>query len=446
MIYFLLLESLYFNYSYYIQPMKTFIKFLCSRLLLFASLPTILLLSCTKSDSSEQAPIINDISPIHGAGNSTLKIRGLHFSYNVGNVFVKINGITAAVTSVSDSVVLVTVPLGAGTGNVSMTLNGFNVTGPIFKYDYVTTVSTVTGKNNSALFNYPVGVAIDKQNNIYVAELGSSRISKISAAGDVSILAGAGTEGFADGTGQEARFNYPWAVEVDSSGNVYVADLYNHRIRKISAGGQVTTIAGIGTPGYADGAGATAQFNYPDGITVDKKGNIYVSDRNNYAVRIITAAGMVSSLYPDRSTAPFSGPHGLLINDQGEIYVADFTSGYSRIMRTNINNIQAWKQFGRGDVGYLDGQSAFAYFNGPSDVVADNEGNIYIADAGNHRVRKLSPDGIVSTVAGNGNNGIVDGPASDAEFTYLNGIAIDTNGNLYVADSGSGTIRKISTQ
>jgi len=146
------------------------------------------------------------------------------------------------------------------------------------------------GTGTAAQFYYPFGVAVDSSGNIYVADTNNHRIRKITPAGVVSTFAGTGTEGFANGTGTEAQFNLPTGVAVDSRGNVYVADQVNHRIRRITPAGVVSTLAGTGTRGHADGTGTEAQFNYPTGVAVDSSGNVFVADNVNHRIRKITPA------------------------------------------------------------------------------------------------------------------------------------------------------------
>jgi len=146
------------------------------------------------------------------------------------------------------------------------------------------------GIGSTALFNSPYGVAVDSRGNVYVADNGNHRIRKITPAGVVSTFAGTGSAGHADGTGTEAQFNLPFGVAVDSSDNVFVADIDNNRIRKITPTGVVSTLAGTGTPGHADGASNTAQFYSPTGVAMDSSGNVYVADFRNHRIRKITPA------------------------------------------------------------------------------------------------------------------------------------------------------------
>jgi sugar lactone lactonase YvrE len=256
----------------------------------------------------------------------------------------------------------------------------------------------VDGTGAAARFDYAQGSAVDSAGNVYVADTLNDTVRKITPAGVVTTLAGtAGYAGYGDGTGAAARFNHPTGVAVDGAGTVYVADSWNHTIRKITAAGVVTTLAGKGgTSGNAVGSGADARFYNPTGLAVDGAGNVYVADSSNSAIRKITAAGVVSTL----------------------------AGGYS---------------------GYLDGAGTTARFNGPSYVAVDNAGNVFVTDTWNHVVRKIDSVGVVSTVAGSaGSRGYVDGKGAAAMFDGPNGIAVDAAGHIYVADTYNQVIRKVS--
>jgi len=187
---------------------------------------------------------------------------------------------------------------------------------------------------------------------------------------------------------------------VDSSGNVYVADRDNHRIRKITTADRiedrmVSTLAGSGDAAFTDATGNAAKFNYPSGVAVDSSGNVYVADRGNHRIRKITPAGVLSTLA------------------------------------------------GTGTSGYRDGAANTAKFDYPGDLAVDSSGNVYVADTHNDRIRKITPAGVVTTFAGSGTEGFADGAANTAKFDYPTGVAVDSAGNVYVADSDSHRIRKI---
>ena len=259
----------------------------------------------------------------------------------------------------------------------------------------------VDGTGAAAQFYGPSGVAVDGSGTVYVADQYNQRIRKITATGVVSTLAGSGVTnsmgntpgGYADGTGVAAQFDNPTGVAVDGTSNVYVADQYNQRIRKIVvATGEVTTLAGS-TQGYADGTGAAAQFNNPKGVAVDGSGNVYVADQNNHRIRkIVVATGVVSTLagstagYADGTgaAAQFNNPKGVAVDGSGTVYVADGNNQRIRkITATGVVSTVA----GTGTVGYAEGTGAAAQFNSPYGVAVDGSGTVYVADQSNNRIR-----------------------------------------------------------
>ncbi|MDR2209180.1 MAG: IPT/TIG domain-containing protein [Azoarcus sp.] len=318
------------------------------------------------------------------------------------------------------------------------------------------------GPVSVAQFYFPSDIAIDLKGNLYVADSKNHRIRKISPKGDVSTLAGDGERGFADGPGQLARFNDPRGIVLDAKGNLYVADSSNNRIRKITPTGEVSTFAGGGNNDFRDGVGSAAYFKQPSGITIDAKGNLYVADSYNHCVRKITPAGEVSTLTnnmqgfvvdPESGTrASFGVPSGIAIDAAGNLYVA----GGNRIRKiTPAGEIVAFA--GSGDKGgFADGLGSDVRLSAPSGMTIDAEGNLYVVDADNHRIRKITSSGEVVTFAGSGKRGLDDGPADVAQFNFAqhgpsgfaqhgpSGIAMDAKGNLYVADSQNNLIRKIS--
>jgi hypothetical protein len=303
------------------------------------------------------------------------------------------------------------------------------------------------GPGASALFDRPNGVAVDAIGNVYVADRGNHQIRKITPAGVVSTFAGS-TAGFQDGPGTSARFNDALGVAVDANGNVYVADSGNHRIRKITPAGDVTTLAGS-TAGFQDGPGASALFNTPIGVAVDANGNVYVGDRHNQRVRKITPAGDVTTLAG--STAGFQdGPgasalffnlFGVAVDANGNVYVADYSNHRIR----KITPAGVVSTLAGSTQGFQDGPGASAQFNGPFGVAVDANGNVHVGDESNQRIRKITPAGVVSTLAGSGILGFQDGPGTSARFNTPRGVAFDANGNVYVGDQFNNRIRKISS-
>jgi sugar lactone lactonase YvrE len=279
-------------------------------------------------------------------------------------------------------------------GNVT-TIAGAKVVINEIEYPLATSVD---GTGTEASFNTPMGVAVDNDGNIFVAEQFSSKIRKITPAGVTTTFAGSGIQGMDDGIGTAASFSQPIAVALSNDGNtLFVADYINNVIRKvITSTAEVSIFAGTGASGSDDGAGTTASFNGATGLVVDAAGNVFVADQSNNKIRKITAAGVVSTFA------------------------------------------------GSGNEGAADGQGTAASFNSPTGIAIDGAGNLYVADQYNYSIRKITPTGLVSTIAGNGTDGAVNGLGSEASFSSPTGVAVDSKGNLYVADGFNHSIRKIS--
>lgn len=265
----------------------------------------------------------------------------------------------------------------------------------------------------------------------------------------VSILAGSGQRGLQDGPASLARFAWPTGIAVNRRGDRFVADYDNHVIRKIDRFGWVTTFAGQGVPGFADGKGRGALFHGPDTLAMDGDDNLYVADADNFRIRKITPDGVVSTVAGSgrqgnkegaAEEAEFVYPTGVAVAPDGSLYVAD--RGAHRIKRvtpTGIVMIVA----GTGEPGYHDSLAYFSKFNQPMTVAADNGGNVYVADAGSHTIRRIGSDGHVMTVAGSGEPGDRDGLREEAQFYWPTGVSVDIEGNLIVSDSKNHRIRKI---
>ncbi len=266
----------------------------------------------------------------------------------------------------------------------------------------------------------------------------------------ITTLAGSGTKGFVDGRGDQARFADPTGVAVDLAGNIYVADSGNNRIRRIDPAGTVTTLAGSGVAGFAEGAGAVAQFSEPNHLAVDRDGTVYVTDGKNRRVRKIAPTGVVSTLAGTGSegnddgparTASFSYPSGIAIDDNGALYVLDYGNDAVRIITPEgvVRTLAGGKE-----TGFADGRGNEARFDSPAAIDVDAGGTVYVADGANHRVRKVTPDGIVSTFAGSGIAGTADGPGPAAQFNHPNGVALGRDGNLYVIEFNNNRIRRVT--
>ena len=283
---------------------------------------------------------------------------------------------------------------------------------------------------------------------VKVGEKSSTGIASIrylgNLKGKVTLVAGGGVPGMADGYASAANFNSPGGLAVDASGNLYVADSYNNRIRKIThitaLGGDVTTLAGAGTAGFQDGGAANALFNRPAGVAIDETGAIYVADFSNNRIRVISA-GVVSTMAGNGSTLQFYYPSGVATNNHNLVYVADLNN--HRIQ--GIINFSLFTFAGSSVAGYVDATGPAARFNQPAGVALAPDGTLYVGDAGNHAIRKITPAGVVTTLAG-GSVGAADGTGTAAKFESPGALALDAQGNIYVADGGNYYVRKVTPQ
>jgi sugar lactone lactonase YvrE len=305
------------------------------------------------------------------------------------------------------------------------------------------------GTGGSARFAYPAGIAVDAAGVAYVVD--GNRIRRVSATGDVRTLAGTEEAGFADGPAAAARFDSPQGIAVDATGTLYIADRSNHRIRTLSPRGVVATLAGSGTPGLADGPGDTAQFNEPYDVAVDTAGVVYVADALNHRIRRINPQGVVTTLaggadagedaggYADgpATVARFSYPTGLAVDATGIVYVADTYN--ARIRAVSPQGVVRTVA-GPGEDGGVDGPAALASFSDPAAIAVAGSGNLYVLDKSN-RVRLISTRGEVTSLAGSGEQGFADGFAETAQFDQASGIAVSAAGTVYVADTGNLRIR-----
>ncbi len=312
-------------------------------------------------------------------------------------------------------------------------------------------VGTLTGSATAGLTG-ATGIVSDGSGGAYIADRANHRILRITSAGVVSTFAGSGVAGFLNASGASAQFENPTGLARDALGNLYVADEANHRIRKITSGGAVTTFAGSGVAGFNDGAAASAKFLYPTGVAVDAAGNVYIADMGNHRIRqvsistgdVTTLAGTgVSGVTADgsASTAQFSSPRGLAVNAAGtHVWVAD--TGNQRIRLILAGS--AFSIAGDGTAAFADGLGNSAQFSSPTGITVDADGIAYVSDSGNHRIRRVEADGTVTTLAGSGINGSIDSPLTGAglypatatQFSSPTGISIDASGELLVSQAG----------
>jgi ABC-type branched-subunit amino acid transport system substrate-binding protein/sugar lactone lactonase YvrE len=334
-----------------------------------------------------------------------------------------------------------------------------------FLYVQGVTVSTLAGDGHLGYRDGPGpqarfagtigGMTVDGQGNIYIPEPFAHRIRRITPDGTVSTLAGTGSPGYVDGPIAMAQFNGAVGLAVDAAGDVYVADGGNHCIRLIRPDGTVTTLAGTGEPGYRDGPAVEAQFNDPFDVAVSSTGVLYVADAGNDRIRAISPDGMVTTLagsgrrgFKDGAPeqAEFNAPWKLALAADGTLYVADgvaiFMRGNHAIRRVAPDGTVSTVA-GTGMPGLMDGPATEAGFYWPEDLDVDSLGNIYVADSHSNRIRVITPEGMVYTLAGSGRMGYADGPGPEAAFLGPVGVLVDGSGHLIVSEYAGLRIREI---
>jgi sugar lactone lactonase YvrE len=269
----------------------------------------------------------------------------------------------------------------------------------------------------------------------------------------VTTLAGNGTPGFADGPAGSAELDGPEALVVDGAGDVYFTDQANNRIREVDARGMVSTLAGNGDAGYVDGPGGSAEFDAPDGIALNAMGDLFIGDFDDSCIREVDPSGDVTTYSGNGmagfangpvASAEFNRPEGVAIDRLGNLYVADDHN--FRIREIGTDGVVTTLA-GNGTKGYVDGPAASAEFGNSNGLAVDSNFNVYVTDSTNNRIRMIdTATGLVSTLAGNGQSGSVDGPGGpngSAELDYPLGVAVDSNFNVYVADAVNNRIRRI---
>ena len=306
----------------------------------------------------------------------------------------------------------------------------------------------------------PSSLASDGAGGVYIAIPRQNRILRLTANGALSIVAGGGRYWFSGdgGPARSALLAAPESIAVDTSGNVFIADTWNHRIRKVGRDGVITTVTGNGTSGFAgDGGPATAaELFSPETIAVDAAGNLFIGESGNHRIRKMTPNGIISTVAGNGS-AGFSGdggpataaqlafPRGVAVDMTGNLYIGEGESG-NRIRKVSPNGIITTVA-GNGSAGFSGdgGPATAAQISNPRSIAVDAAGNLFIVDTHNHRIRKVSPDGIITTVAGNGIAGATGdgGPAAAAQLNFPQDVMVDAAGSLFIADLND-RIRKVS--
>lgn len=333
-----------------------------------------------------------------------------------------------------------------------------------------TTISTVAGDGTSdsggdggaatsAQIFHPAGVEVDESENLFIADLLGNKIRKVTSGGIISTVAGTGASGSGGdgGAATSAQLTSPHGTTHDASGNFYIADATNNKVRKVDATGKISTVAGTGTAGSSgDGGSATAaQINDPRSVAVDSSGNLFIAEFSGHRVRKVDGSGNISTV-AGTGTAGYSGdggaataaqlnqPRGVSIDSSGNLLIAD--SGNHAIRKVGATGTISTIA-GTGTAGFSGdgGTATSAQLQNPRSVIDDGLGNLFIADTSNHRVRMID-DGIISTIAGTGTEGFSgDGGAStSAQLAAPVGVAADGEGNLYIADFSNNRVRKVT--
>lgn len=420
--------------------------------------------NCTKEIPEDQVLKIIEIAsvnPTEGRAETEVTILGINLGTDITKVSVFFNETEAEISMLTDTSIKTNVPRGATTGNIKVIVEGEEIQGPEFNYlitpAQVTTFAgqetdgDIIGPLTEASFNLPIGILKDSQGMIYVADVSNHKIKKIDPVQKIVTLLAGSTIGNMNGTGANVMFANPRLMAFDSNENIIVSDQSNHQIKKITLDGVVTTITGIGTAGFDNGPSTTATFRTPMGIAVDAFNNIYVSDFNNHSIRKITAAGAVTTIAGTGVAGDLNGvgiaaqlnnPVDLAIAADGNIFVADYKNHKIKKIAPDGTVTTA---VGSGIVGDVDGSINEAQFNLPQDVLIATDGTIYIADTANHKIKKVTTDGIVTTIAGTGIAGADDGDALSATFTNPRELLLDdSSGEIYVVTDD--TIRIISPE
>lgn len=421
------------------------------------------LAACGKKDTPppvDTTLVVTAIAPSTGKYGTVVTITGKNFSTTAADNTVKVNGVAAVVNSATATELKIVIPPRAGNGAITVQTGTQTATGPVWTHIFQPTVSTFAGSGTAgyadgtgtaAQFSFASfsGICTDASGNVFVVDRGNNRIRKVTPAGVVTTVAGNGNFGYVDGPAATAEFKGPRGITIDAAGNLYIADNGSHCIRKISTAGVVSTFAGTGVNGFADGAGNVAQFLFPASIVYDNtSGNLYVSDQN-YRVRKISNTGTVTSIagsgvsgFADGTgtAAQITLLDGMGIASNGDVIAADPNN--NRIRRiTPAGTVTTYA--GTGVSGEVNGPAASAAFNFPQGLAIDAAGNVYTCQPFRNNIRIISSSGVVASFAGSTLSGNANGPGNIAEFNNPRAITCTSDGIIYVVDGSNEIIRKI---
>jgi streptogramin lyase len=400
-----------------------------------------LLANCSdkKKESPIVTPTIENFSPLSGIKGTEVTLNGNNFGTDKSNVRVTLAGKDAEIISITNTSMVIKIPTKANTDIFRISVGDQNGNSAL-AFEYL--ISNVQVSNYvGSIGPYPTSAALNSNNNLIIAAYADHKILKVvdnGASKSISIIAGS-SQGFSDGLASAAKFNNPFDVIVDAQNYIYVSDEGNHRIRKIDASGNVTTLAGNANSGDANGIGSLAAFNKPLGIVLENNNSLLIADASNNKIKRLNLTSKEVTTVVSGSQN-LSSPADLFFT--GKVYIAD--KGDHKIKTINTATSQTFSLAGSSQ-GNQDANSANqGKFNSPNGLAVDKYGNIYVADKNNHSIRRISIGGKLTTLAGIGIPGSSNGPGVQASFNNPHGVLLNKDGNLYVIDSGNNSIRLIT--